>query len=158
MALERERKLREERDARQRARVEQLAREHVVTETALARSMAEAEGNWADARSDLADRCDALLSELEGARESRRNLMSELEGEREELARFQQADRARPPALRDVGARLRAGAHVGTRHDFDQRHARTVVVHERAISAVNSTRCSEVGRLAGVFFHVGTLN
>ncbi len=60
--------------------------------------------------------------------------------------------------LRRVEARLRRGADVGGGHDLDERHAGPVVVDEGVVGVVDATAAADVRRLAGVFFHMGTLD
>ena len=57
-----------------------------------------------------------------------------------------------------VGAGLGRGANVRGRDNFHQWHATAVVVNEGTVGAGQPARTTEVGRLAGVFFHVGPLD
>ena len=58
----------------------------------------------------------------------------------------------------DVVARLLRGTNVGTRNNLHERNTRSVVVHEGTVRSMDATRRPEVGRLAGVFFHMGPLD
>ena len=60
--------------------------------------------------------------------------------------------------LGDVPPRLLGAAHVGPRHDLQQRDAGAVVVDERVLGAVDATVAADVGGLAGVLLQVRPLD
>ena len=62
----------------------------------------------------------------------------------------------------NVGAshlgRLRTGPEDRPGDDLDQRHARPVVVDDRMVGAVDASRRPDMGQLARVLLHVGSLD